>query len=321
MTDLSGRVALVTGGNSGIGLGMARGLAPAGADIAIWGTNPTKNDAASAQLAEWRRVMAVNLDGAFFTVRAAARPLVEQGDGGAIVLVASTSTIHGAPNQPHYAASKTALLGLTRALAVGLARHGIRVNALSPGWTDTDLLAPGKANERFVHNTVTRTPVRRWADPSEFAAVAVYLADPSLTFHTGDTLVVDGGYTIFWVSSSGACGALRRAWIRCACGALTCGSGPGRAAPARAGGSGGSLRPPHPPPGPPLRRDAARRGGGGVGAEAFVPEPPPAKDRLRRVLRRGEPAAGRPHPSSTELAAGERASKPTCRRRRRGGRR
>ena len=113
------------------------------------------------------------------------------------MLVASTSTIHGSPLQPHYAASKTALLGLGRSLAVGLARHGIRVNTVSPGWTDTDLLAEGKAHGRFVETTVGRTPVRRWADPAEFGAVAVYLADPTITFHTGDTLVVDGGYTVF----------------------------------------------------------------------------------------------------------------------------
>jgi NAD(P)-dependent dehydrogenase (short-subunit alcohol dehydrogenase family) len=113
------------------------------------------------------------------------------------VAVSSTSAIHGAPNQPHYAASKTALLGLTRAMAVGLARHKVRVNALLPGWTDTDLVAPGKANQKFVDNTVGRTPVRRWADPAEFGPVAVYLADPALTFHTGDTLTVDGGYTVF----------------------------------------------------------------------------------------------------------------------------
>jgi NAD(P)-dependent dehydrogenase (short-subunit alcohol dehydrogenase family) len=252
MTDLSGHVALVTGGNSGIGLGMAMGLARAGADVAIWGRQAAKNEAAAERLAatgrrvhveavdvadeaavtaafastvgalgkvdsvfanagttggapniwdlsteEWRRVMATNLDGAFFTLRAGAQHLVERGEGGALVAVASTSTIHGAPQQPHYAASKTALLGLVRALAVGLARHRVRVNALSPGWTDTDLLAPGKANERFVAATVSRTPVRRWADPDEFGAVAAYLADPSITFHTGDTLVVDGGYTIF----------------------------------------------------------------------------------------------------------------------------
>ena len=252
MTDLSGHVALVTGGNGGIGLGMAMGLAEAGADVAIWGNNPTKNEAAVARLEatgrkvhlercdvsdeaaveaafaatlaamgrvdsvfanagtsgftpgiwelpteEWRRVMGINLDGAFFTVRAGARHMVERSGGGAIVMTASTSTIHGAPNQPHYAASKTALLGLTRAMAVGLARHRVRVNAISPGWTDTDLTAAGKLNDKFVHNTTTRTPVRRWADPDEFGRVAVYLADPSLTFHTGDTLVVDGGYTIF----------------------------------------------------------------------------------------------------------------------------
>jgi NAD(P)-dependent dehydrogenase (short-subunit alcohol dehydrogenase family) len=252
MTDLSGRVVLVTGGNSGIGLGMAMGVAEAGADVAIWGTNPDKNAAAAERLAatgrrvhtercdvsdeaaversfaatvealgkvdsvfanagtggatpgvwelsteEWRRVLGVNLDGTFFTMRAAARHLVERGEGGSLVLVASTSTIHGAPNQPHYAASKTALLGLTRSMAVSLARHRVRVNAISPGWTDTDMLAGGKANEKFVRNTISRTPVRRWADPDEFGPVAVYLADPALTFHTGDTLVVDGAYTIY----------------------------------------------------------------------------------------------------------------------------
>lgn len=250
--DLRGHVALVTGGNSGIGLGMAQGLVDAGADVAIWGTNPDKNAAAAEQLRrsgrrvhtevcdvadeaaqeaafartvealgkvdsafanagisgaapsitdlsleEWRRVMAVNLDGAFLTIRTAARHLVERGEGGSIVAVSSTSAIHGAPYQPHYGTAKTALLGLVRAAAVGLARHRIRVNALLPGWTDTPLTAPGKANQRFVDATVGRTPVRRWADPAEFGAVAAYLADPRLLFHTGDCLTVDGGYTVF----------------------------------------------------------------------------------------------------------------------------
>jgi NAD(P)-dependent dehydrogenase (short-subunit alcohol dehydrogenase family) len=252
MIDLTGHVALITGGNGGIGLGMATGLANAGADVAIWGTNPDKNDAASEQLAKtgrrvhaercdvsdedqvissfartvealgkvdsvfanagtggrvpsitelsfeaWRRTLAVNLDGAFLTLREGARHMVDRGEGGALVAVASTSAIHGAPFNPHYAASKTGLLGLVRALAVGLARHRIRANALLPGWTDTELMAPNKENPKFVSNTISRTPVRRWADPSEFGEVAVFLADPSLTFHTGDTMVVDGGYTIF----------------------------------------------------------------------------------------------------------------------------
>lgn len=148
-------------------------------------------------LDEWRRVMAVNLDGVFLCLREAAAHMVERGDGGSLVLVSSTSAVHGAAGNEAYGASKTALLGLTRALAVGLARHGVRVNALLPGWTITDMARGGYENDRFRAATVQRTPVRRWADPSEMGAAAVFLADPSQTFHTGDHLVVDGGYTVF----------------------------------------------------------------------------------------------------------------------------
>jgi len=146
---------------------------------------------------EWRRVMAVNLEGAMLTMREGAKHMVERGEGGAIVAVSSVSAIHGAPNGINYAASKTALLGMIRAMAVGLARYGIRCNSLLPGWTDTDLTAGGKQNPKFLNATVSRTPVRRWAVPSEFEKVAVFLADPSLSFHTGETMVVDGGYSIF----------------------------------------------------------------------------------------------------------------------------
>jgi hypothetical protein len=250
---LAGQTVLVTGGNGGIGLGMASGCARAGADIVLWGRNKEKNDAAVDQLQElgakaqafvcdvddpaaianafaesvdaaggridtvfanagttgngssfldldyeeWRRVMRTNLDGAFFTLQAAARHMVERGGGGSLVAVSSTSAIHGAANNEAYGTSKTALLGLVRALAVGLARHQIRVNALLPGWTLTDLSAPGYAWDKFRDATIGRTPVRRWADPGEMGPAAVFLADPGNTFHTGDTVVVDGGYTIF----------------------------------------------------------------------------------------------------------------------------
>jgi NAD(P)-dependent dehydrogenase (short-subunit alcohol dehydrogenase family) len=252
MTDLRGHVALVTGGNGGIGLGMAKGLAAAGADVALWGRDEAKNAAAADELSafgvrvhaercdvsdeeqveaafagtvaalgkvdsvfanagigtanaafvdltleEWRRVLAVDLDGAMLTLRAGARHLVERGEGGALVAVSSTSAIHGAPRNLAYSVAKTGLLALVRALAVELARHRIRVNALLPGWTDTDMLAQGKAWRKFVDSTTARTPVRRWADPDEYGPVAAYLADPSVTFHTGDSVVVDGGYTIF----------------------------------------------------------------------------------------------------------------------------
>jgi NAD(P)-dependent dehydrogenase (short-subunit alcohol dehydrogenase family) len=86
---------------------------------------------------------------------------------------------------------------LVRALAVGFARHQIRVNSLLPGWTLTDLSSGGYENDKFRDATTRRTPVRRWADPSEFREVGAFLADPSQTFHTGQEVCVDGGYTIF----------------------------------------------------------------------------------------------------------------------------
>ena len=250
--DLSGRVVVVTGGNSGIGLGMAEGCAKAGADIAIWSRRADRNEeacerlrahgvravgfvcdvaheeqvkaACAGTLAElgrmdscvasagapgytkpfvdvsldlWRSVTQVSLDGVFLTFREITRHLIEQGEGGALVAVSSTSAVHGAQRNHAYASSKTGLLGLTRALAVELARHRIRVNAILPGWTITEMASAAYGNEKFRAVTTGRTPVRRWAEPEEFEAVGAYLCDPSLTFHTGDSLTVDGGYTVF----------------------------------------------------------------------------------------------------------------------------
>ncbi len=252
MGELDGEVALVTGANGGIGLGMARGLAQAGAKVAIWGRNAEKNDRAREALSstgaevaaftcdvadpeqvtasfaatlerfgkvdscfanagvggngsafvdvtleEWRRVMSVNLDGAMLTLQAAARHMVQRGEGGALIATSSTSSVHGAPRNEAYSSSKTALLSLIRGLSVELARYGIRANSVLPGWTDTDMLDHGRTNEKFVNATVSRTPVRRWADPDEFGPLAVYLARRDLTFHTGDDITVDGGYTRF----------------------------------------------------------------------------------------------------------------------------
>jgi NAD(P)-dependent dehydrogenase (short-subunit alcohol dehydrogenase family) len=253
VVDLSGQVAVVTGGNGGIGLGMAEGLVDAGADVAIWGRNEDKNADALAQLrarapggrvvalrcdvsdeadvldamaatvgqlgrvdacianagiggggpivdmplTEWRRVMAVNLDGVFLTFREAARRMIEQGDGGALVATSSTSAFHGAPVTSNYATSKAGVLAFVRSCAVAWARHGIRVNAVVPGWVRTDMSEGGFADERFRDVTTRRTPVRRWGEPADFRSVAAYLSDKANTFHTGDTLVLDGGYTVF----------------------------------------------------------------------------------------------------------------------------
>ena len=145
----------------------------------------------------WRAVTSVNLDGAFLTLQAAARHLVDRGEGGSLVAVASTSAIHGAPANEAYSASKAGVVSLMRGLAVEFARHGIRANSLIPGWTETDLTQPLLGWEKFMAATTARTPVRRWGLPSDMGPVAVFLADPTLTFHTGDCVVVDGGYTVF----------------------------------------------------------------------------------------------------------------------------
>lgn len=252
--DLTGQVALVTGGNSGIGIGMARALTEAGADIAIWGTNPAKNAAAKAELAEggrrvitlecdvsdeaaverafadtvsqlgrvdacfanagvsgrgniksftemsaeeWRRVLKVNLDGAFFTFRTAARHMVERGGGGALVGTASLAAIEGAPRSEHYAATKGGLISMIRALAVEFARYGVRANAILPGWIETDMTANAIANEKFARNVLPRIPMRRWGTGDDFGGIAVYLASPASRYHTGDTFLIDGGYALF----------------------------------------------------------------------------------------------------------------------------
>ena len=88
------------------------------------------------------------------------------------------------------------MIGLVRSVAVELARYGVRANALLPGWTTIDTHPEMRADPRFVEITTQRTPVRRWATPADLREAIVFLADPGTTFHTGDTVVVDGGYTI-----------------------------------------------------------------------------------------------------------------------------
>lgn len=250
--DLTGTVALVTGGNSGIGLGMAEGLARHGADVAIWGTNEERNadavdrlrthgqrvrayrcdvgdpdqvavafaatladlgrvDAcfANAGIAgsassflemgpdEWRRVLRVNLDGAFWTLQHAVRHMVERGGGGSVVVTTSGASLQGQPRGEHYGASKAGVTAMVRAIAVEHARHGIRANAILPGWIDTPMTAPVLEWERMRDRVLTRIPLRRWGTPEDFAGVAVYLASDASRYHTGDTLVVDGGYLVF----------------------------------------------------------------------------------------------------------------------------
>ncbi len=250
--DLGGKVALITGGNSGIGLGMAVGLARAGADVCIWGRNEEKNAAAVKELErfgtrvramrcdvgeeeevekafaatvealghvdacfanagvpplapsfvemtteEWRRVLRINLEGAFFTFRAAVRHMVERGGGGSLVATSSLSAMEGQARGEHYAASKGALISMIRALAVEYARHGIRANAIVPGWIETAMTVPAFSWDRFQAKVMPRIPFRRWGTGADFEGIAVYLASDASAYHTGDVFVIDGGYAIF----------------------------------------------------------------------------------------------------------------------------
>ncbi len=255
--DLSGHVALVTGGNGGIGLGMADALAAHGADVAIWGTNPDKNDAAIEQLGrhdvellsivcdvgdedavvqafadtvgelgrvdscfvnagvggqapsfigmtsdEWRRVMRVNLDGAFFTSREAARHMVaraEDGDdaGGSIVFTTSGSAFFGQQSGQHYGASKAGVNSMMKAIAVAARppRHPLQ---LDPARVDRERHDGGRVRLGPVRREgAAARPARRWGVPADFGGLAVYLASPASSYHTGDVITIDGGYHSF----------------------------------------------------------------------------------------------------------------------------
>ena len=254
--DLTGHVALVTGGNRGIGLGMAGALAQAGADIVIWGSNAERNQAAEVELLrhgtrvktqvvdvsqedqvragfeeavaamgrvdsvfanagigyvapsfvetrteDYRRTLAVNLDGVFFTFREACRHMIERaraGDpGGSLVGIASLAAIEGAARNQAYAATKGAVISMMKAVAVEHARYGVRANAILPGWIATDMTQAAQDSDAFAEKVIPRVPARRWGQPADFGGVAVYLASDASSYHCGDTFVIDGGYSIF----------------------------------------------------------------------------------------------------------------------------
>jgi 2-deoxy-D-gluconate 3-dehydrogenase len=147
-------------------------------------------------LAEWRQVIDVNLTSAFLASRAC-YPVMKKQRGGKIINIGSMMSIFGASFAPAYAASKGGMVQLTKAMAAGWATDNIQVNAVLPGWIDTELTQRARQQIEGLHESVLRrTPTKRWGVEQDMAGVAVFLASSASDFVTGAAITVDGGYSI-----------------------------------------------------------------------------------------------------------------------------
>ena len=243
--DLSGKVAIVTGANAGIGQGIALALAQAGADIAAVGRSPAdetvaqirdmgrKAEIMAADLsslapvqrvvdetldrlggldilvnnagiirranaldfseADWDAVMDTNLKSVFFLCQAAARHMATQG-AGKIINIASMLSFQGGVRVPSYTASKSGMVGLTKALANEWAARGICVNAIAPGYIATNNTAGLQADETRNRQIMERIPAGRWGEPADMGGAAVFLASSAADYVHGHTIAVDGGW-------------------------------------------------------------------------------------------------------------------------------
>ena len=249
--SLKGKVAIITGGNGGIGKGIARGFASAGSAVVIAARNKAKTaDVASEiekefgvqalgiqaniakedevrfmvkrvlsafgridilvnnaginrpklpetyETAEWDEIMDTNLRGAFLCSREV-YPAMKAGGSGKIINIGSMLSLFGLAQAAVYGASKGGIVQLTRGLAVAWAKDHIQVNAILPGYINTDLTLRLKKNVPTINERVlSRTPAARWGEPDDLAGAAIFLASPASDFLTGVALPVDGGFSI-----------------------------------------------------------------------------------------------------------------------------
>ena len=232
--SVAGQHVLISGGCGGIGSAFARAFLAHGASVTVTDLQPpapeltaagarfealdvTSDDAVNAlaakittldvlihcagKLIRWeehkpevfRDIVDIHL---FGNVRLAAafRPHLKA-TCGCMINIASMYSYFGAPQIPAYAAAKTAIIGLTRSLAVAYVEDGIRVNAIAPGWIATQISRGGRENPEFNDTLMRRLPIKRWAEPEELAGTALFLASPASALINGVTIPVDGGYT------------------------------------------------------------------------------------------------------------------------------
>jgi 2-deoxy-D-gluconate 3-dehydrogenase len=249
--SLKGKVAIVTGGNGGIGKGITRGFAGVGADVVIAARNSKKTAEAAAEIkkesgvrvlevevdvkqesqinamakkvldafgridvlvnnagmnirkmpqdlsaADYDEVLSANLRAAFLCSKAV-YPAMKKAGGGKIINIGSMTSIFGGGKLLPYGTSKGGIVAMTRALAVAWALDNIQVNAILPGWIDTEMTQRARIElEGLNERVLARTPVGRWGRPEELQGTAIYLATAASNFITGVALPVDGGYSV-----------------------------------------------------------------------------------------------------------------------------
>jgi 2-deoxy-D-gluconate 3-dehydrogenase len=248
--NISGNVALVTGGNGGIGRGIAIGLAESGASVAILGRNEEKNKNVLSELKsigipalaikidltqretleqaiktiekelgsisilvnnagnvslsggilnetteDWDNVIETQLTSVFLLSKLVAKSMVSH-NRGKIINIGSMYSFFGSGLIPSYASAKGAIIQLTKSMAIEFGKNNIQVNAIAPGWFETDMTAPVKTMP-LNDEIIARTPIGRWGKTEELAGTAVFLASKASDFITGETIRVDGGYSIY----------------------------------------------------------------------------------------------------------------------------
>jgi NAD(P)-dependent dehydrogenase (short-subunit alcohol dehydrogenase family) len=187
----------VTSDDAGERIATAASTSLGGIDILVnnAGGNSFMSPLQSMRLSGWDKTLRLNLDSVVRVTHAALPLLVASGDG-SIINVASVAGVRSAPFMSHYGAAKAAVISLTRSLAVETAKDGVRVNALVPGWIETDLTDFLRTDEGIEGKLLDDVPMGRWGRPEEIAEAALFLASDASSFVTGQSLVADGGLTI-----------------------------------------------------------------------------------------------------------------------------